>query len=223
MNYITKILSKCSLLRFCISYIKYHKRLKFSYSSRIGNGSSFEGSNVIGAHSWFKGVMGYGSYIGNNSSLYAKIGRFVSIGPSCMVITGRHPYTYPFVSTSPIFYSTKKQCGVNFVKETLFIERVNAEGDFPVSIGHDVWINAGVKIVQGVKIGDGTVVLSGAVVTKDTPPFSIVGGIPAKVIKYRFNPDDIKFIEKSKWWDWPIQTLKKNCNALCDIELFKKL
>ena len=63
-------------------------------------------------------------------------------------------------------------------------------------IGNDVWIGNNVTIKYGVKIGDGAIIGSGAVVTKDVEPYSIVGGVPAKIIKYRFRPDEIEFLEK---------------------------
>ena len=68
-------------------------------------------------------------------------------------------------------------------------------------IGKDVWIGAGAVILRGVKVGNGAVVGANAVVTKDVDSFSIVGGVPAKLIKYRFNKEKIDLIKDSKWWD----------------------
>lgn len=71
-----------------------------------------------------------------------------------------------------------------------------------VIIGNDVWIADGVKILSGVHIGDGCVIGSNAVVTKNMPPYSICGGNPAKIIKYRFDEKTIDKLLKIRWWDW---------------------
>lgn len=74
-----------------------------------------------------------------------------------------------------------------------------------VGIGHDVWIGSNVVILPGLKIGDGAVLASDAVISKDVPPYTIVGGVPAKTIRYRFLLKVIKSLLKIKWWDWPIE------------------
>ena len=73
----------------------------------------------------------------------------------------------------------------------------------PVMIGNDVWIGLRAIIMPGVKIADGAVVAAGAVVTKDVPPYAVVGGVPAKIIKYRFSPEIIQELTALKWWDYP--------------------
>lgn len=71
-----------------------------------------------------------------------------------------------------------------------------------IHVGSDVWIATGATILPGVTIGDGAVVMAGAVVSRDVPHYAIVGGVPARVIKYRFEPDDIAALLKIRWWDW---------------------
>lgn len=83
-----------------------------------------------------------------------------------------------------------------------------------VIIGNDVLISLNVIILEGVKVGDGAVIGAGAVITKDVQPYEIVGGIPAKHIKYRFSKDEIENLQTLKWWDWDIETIKKNINYL---------
>ncbi|WP_158095529.1 CatB-related O-acetyltransferase [Massilimicrobiota sp. An142] len=79
-----------------------------------------------------------------------------------------------------------------------------------VVIGNDVWISLNVIILQGVTIGNGAVIGAGAVVTHDIPPYSIAVGVPAKVIKYRFDRQTINELEQIKWWDWPEDKIMKN-------------
>lgn len=88
----------------------------------------------------------------------------------------------------------------------------SSKGD--VTIGHDVWIGYRSTILSGVTIHDGAVVAAGSVVTKDVPAYAIVGGNPAKLIKYRFSPKVIEKLLKIKWWDWPNEKIEKNVNLL---------
>lgn len=143
------------------------------------------------------------SYIGRESYLnQVTTGSFVSIGPRCMIGLGDHPTSFP--STSPAFYSTLGQCGATFATDTIFEERRS------ISIGNDVWIGAGVFIKDGMTIGNGAVIAAGAVVIHDVPPYAIVGGVPGKILKYRFENDTIDKLQKLKWWDWNSQRLKSN-------------
>ena len=87
-------------------------------------------------------------------------------------------------------------------------------------IGHDVWIGSGVRIIKAVKIGNGAIIGSGAVVTKDVPPYAIVGGVPAKVIGYRYSEDVIKKLLKIQWWNKDEQWLKDNALLFSNIEKF---
>ena len=72
-----------------------------------------------------------------------------------------------------------------------------------IAIGNDVWLGRSAVVMSGVTIGNGAVVAARAVVTKDVPPYAIVGGMPAKVIRYRFDPATIAALERIAWWDWP--------------------
>ena len=81
-------------------------------------------------------------------------------------------------------------------------------------IGNDVWLGYRSTILPGVTIGDGAIIGMGSIVTKDVAPYSIVGGNPAKVIKYRFEPDEIEALLELSWWDWPIEKITENINYL---------
>ena len=87
-------------------------------------------------------------------------------------------------------------------------------------IGHDVWIGSGVRIIKAVKIGNGAIIGSGSVVTKDVPPYAIVGGNPAKIIRYRFAPEIIQSLDKIKWWYWPLEKVKANRQYMENVEEF---
>ena len=86
--------------------------------------------------------------------------------------------------------------------------------------GNDVWIGSRATILGGVTIGHGAIIAAGAVVTKDVPPYAIVGGVPAKVIKYRFNEQQIEKLLSNPWWDKPIRWIKEHSQEFKDIEVY---
>jgi acetyltransferase-like isoleucine patch superfamily enzyme len=138
------------------------------------------------------------------------IGKFCSIGPEFKCGIGKHP-SQKYVSTSPVFYSNGGQLPLSFVSKNYFDEY-----DTTI-IGNDVWIGSDVIIMDGVNIGDGAIIASGAVVTKDVEPYSVVGGIPARHIRYRFNPEEIAFLLDFKWWDKDREWLKTHAAEFHDI------
>lgn len=155
------------------------------------------------------------SYLAMNVwAVHAKIGAFCSIG-DCVYIGGaEHPLDW--VSTSPAFEKVKN----SFPRERFAqLEMPSYKTTF---IGNDVWIGHNAIIKQGVSIGNGAVVGSNAVVTKDIPPYAVVGGIPAKIIKYRFDDATIAFLQQSEWWNLPNSELKKLGKTFDNIELFKQ-
>lgn len=153
-----------------------------------------------------------------SGQIYAtrSIGRYCSIAENVMVGPVAHPMS--FLSTSPFQYSkgkwpsseTAKRFAERNDKE---IKRLNAEkmsstGHHKTStIGNDVWIGRDVLIKRGVCIGNGAVVGAGAIVSKDVPPYAVVGGVPAKIIKYRFSVELIDRLERLKWWNYHIDLL----------------
>lgn len=203
-------------IKIVIVRIKYRREVILSSSCNVSLDSEFEGANKICPHTSFSGKLGYGSYIGPNCSISANIGRFTSIAPYVRTNSGRHPYTYPYATTCPMFFSTRKQNGKTFARKNMFEEFVN-----PPIIGNDCWIGENVFIAGGIKIGDGAVVLAGAAVTKDIPPYAIVGGVPAKIVRYRYDEGAIRFLLDIKWWNHDVKWLQQHWELLCDFDALK--
>lgn len=154
------------------------------------------------------------TYLGENSRVsQTTIGKFTCIGPDVLINLGNHP-TNRFVSIHPAFFSTSRQSGIAFVSKSVFLEYERCK------IGNDVWIGARAIILSGVTIGDGVIVGAGSVVTKDVPAYAIVAGVPAKLVRYRFNPDQIDTLHVVKWWDRSTSWLENNALLFQDIEVF---
>ena len=182
------------------------------------NQSKFGKYNKVNDNSFLYKV-GYGDYTYsamNVTIMNCNIGKFCSIAQGVCIGLGKHPVG-DFVSTHPSFYSTNKQCGTSF-SDAQYFEEMGF-----VTIGNDVWIGANVVILDDVNIGNGAVIAANSVVTKDVFPYSIVGGIPAKLIKYRFSEEDILFLEKLEWWNKDDKWLQENFKAMHNIIALKKL
>lgn len=136
------------------------------------------------------------------------IGRFCSIASGARFIftsanhTLRSLSTYPF----PIFF---EEWGLDSADITDAWDR---KGD--IVIGNDVWIGYEAVVLSGVTIGDGAIIGTRAVVTKDVPPYAIVGGVPAKTIRKRFSEDVIASLLKIRWWVWPDERIRANIHAI---------
>jgi acetyltransferase-like isoleucine patch superfamily enzyme len=119
-----------------------------------------------------------------------------------------------FISAHPAFYSTARQAQITFVDKDYFSEFKR------VTIGHDVWIGTRSIIMGGVSIGNGAIIGAGAVVTKDVPPYAVVAGVPAKVVRYRFDAEEIEKLEEIKWWDRDISWLRQNADLFHQVDEF---
>jgi acetyltransferase-like isoleucine patch superfamily enzyme len=144
--------------------------------------------------------LGEFTYIAGARAGNADIGKFCSIGPGAIIGgLGSHPTNW--ISTHPAFYSPLCQAGITFSPTSRFKELNRT------IIGNDVWIGARVIVLDGIKVGDGAIIAAGAVVTRDVPAYSIVAGVPAKIIRYRFTEDVINIMLEWKWWNLPANVL----------------
>ncbi|TXC82185.1 CatB-related O-acetyltransferase [Metabacillus litoralis] len=200
------------------------KGIKIARNSYIDSKSSLKGANTLAPYSSvINSMLGFGTYIGGNTKLLnTKIEKYTSIGQNVSIIFGQHP-THKFVSTHPSFYSLQKGLAVRYTNKQLFDEYRYADNENKISvlIGNDVWIGDGVKIMEGIIIGDGAIVAAGSIVTKHVPEYAIVGGVPAKVIRYRFSNEDIEFLLKLQWWNESEDWIKQHSELFQDIEKLK--
>ena len=132
------------------------------------------------------------------------IGKFCSIACGVKFLFNCANHTLKSLSTYtfPLFYEDWE------LEKSNVASAWDNKGD--IVIGNDVWIGFEAVILAGVKIGDGAIIGTRAVVTKDVPPYSIVGGIPAKVIRKRYSPDIIEQLLSLRWWDWTKDKIKRN-------------
>lgn len=188
----------------------------------IIKGTHFEGANVIGKRTVLdNSTVGYGTYFdGESRFCNCVIGRYCSIACNVHVIQGNHPIS-EWVSTHPSFYSVSGQSGIIFADHDKYDEYIYADDSgHEALIGNDVWIGYGATILSGVCIGDGAVIAAGAVVTESVPPYAVVGGVPAKVIRYRFREDEIEFLNRFKWWDKDTKWIRENSGSFDNIKSF---
>ena len=184
--------------RLCTCFIPdrtLRKRLRDKLSGR-GNLTHYQKVHReynIGRHSYISGEP-------NIVDSGTTIGKFCSIARGVAIGVGHNPLNW--LSTHSFTFhpdTLHAYCELRVRAERLVPWRTTR----PVTIGNDVWIGRNAIIMDGVEIGTGAVVGSGAVVTKDVPPYAIVGGVPAKVIRYRFDEQTIERLIESRWWDYP--------------------
>ncbi len=127
---------------------------------------------------------------------YSKLGKFVNVAAFSRINPSEHPYTR--ASLHHFMYRSSYYWDEAADDPELFAWRRSR----PVYVGHDSWIGHGALVMKGVTIGNGAVVASNAVVTKDVPPYAIVGGLPAKFIKWRHPEKISERLQALAWWDW---------------------
>lgn len=220
--------------KVAINILRFMKRKKLKNSQSIimdssvlfGFTSLFDGKNKINKNTIIENSkIGLATYIGQECSFYnTVVGKYCSIANNVKTVIATHPVN-TFVSTHPAFFSTLKQAGFTYTNKQLFdeIKYIDKENKVSVIIGNDVWIGENVIILGGVTIGDGAVIGAGAVVTHDIEPYSINVGVPSKKIRYRFEKNEIEFLENLKWWDKPEEWIKNNIDKFENINKMKEL
>ena len=182
--------------------VKIRARLTLEDDVYIGEGCRIFGSGV--GSSVF---IGRGTVVHNRAWILGKvrIGRYSTIGTSS-ILARNHDKNYAGVQ--------------------LLLYRKILAAELPlidkggIDIGSDVGIAHGAIILPGVRVGDGAVVATGAVVYRDVPPYSIAAGNPARHAPYRFSPDKIEKLLKLKWWDWPVDKMRRNINLVAKLGLY---
>lgn len=168
-----------------------------SFSAFWDSKTRFTKTTALGGHTrCFNVVIGaYSSIRDRGRAMNAVIGNYTVIAKDCEIGLGVHPTNY--LTCHSIFYKNSPwDFHPEWVKPIGDIVRIT-------HIGNDVWIGARCIVMDGVTIGDGAIIAAGSVVTKDVPHFAIVGGAPAKVIKYRFSQEVIDRLEEIQWWNLP--------------------
>lgn len=156
----------------------------------------------IGSHSYG------GCFNLDNISPGTIIGKFCSFGNNAVIISNDHLKSA--ITTHPFLF-----------KPSFGLINHDVRREHQITIGNDVWIGYNVTILPSVStIGDGAIVAAGSIVTKDIPPFAVVAGVPAKIIKFRFSNDTINHLLNIRWWDWPDNKIFSNYKLFYDPEKF---
>lgn len=212
LDLIRKLLVKNPLVLWALWFFRmcYYsfRGVNIRYMS-VTSGSTFERNTRLDEHVYFiDSTLGLHSYVAARSKIErAEIGKYCCIGPDVRCGLGGHP-TKGFISSHPLFFAKR----YGWVNEDKFDEYKKTH------IGNDVWIGAGVIIIDGVTIGNGAIIAAGSIVSKDLPPYGIYGGIPAKHIKDRFSKEAIDILQNIKWWDLEESEAKKFANKYNDID-----
>ena len=167
----------------------------------------YSGSQIVNTSF---GRYSYCSY--NCKIVNAEIGAFCSISDHVYIGGEEHPMDW--VSTSPVFQNVRHS------GPTKRFSKFDVPSVRQTIIGSDVWIGHGATIKQGVTIGHGAVVGSNALVTKNVPPYAIVGGVPAKVIKYRFDEATIEALLHTEWWALPDEEIQQYAHLIQEPDKF---
>jgi len=169
-------------------------------------------SKLESGTSFYFSTMDRHSFCGYDCDVYcADIGRYVSIANAVVIGGGRHPMEW--VGMSPVFYEGRDSVKAKFSTHARPPAR-------RVVVGHDVWIGRSAIVLPGVTIGNGAVVGAGAVVTKDVPPYAIVAGNPAQLVRYRFSDELIARLTATQWWSFEDEQLRRLAPYMNDVEKF---
>jgi virginiamycin A acetyltransferase len=150
-----------------------------------------------------------------------KIGKFCSLAKDCKFIMKGAQHHLNSFTTYPLFWNLISNPEVKSYFDVIPDKKYYHKEYEDTNIGNDVWIGYDALIMPGIKIGDGAVIGTRAVVTKDVEPYTIVGGTPAKVIRKRFDDKTIEKLLQIQWWNWEIEKIMENYDAIMDCDLEK--
>ena len=197
--------------KYLLGFLRYFFYPKVSKLSLVTNDSLISTKAKVNRFSKiYSSSISHYTYIGGNSEIVnTKIGKYCSIARDCII--GLASHTINNISTCPIFTEKHNGTGFSWVDHDYVNHKSNC-----IEIGNDVWIGTRAIILsrKGIlKIGDGAIIGAGAIVTKDVPPYSIVAGVPAKIIRYRFTPEIIEKLLEIRWWNYPEEVLKNKLSV----------
>lgn len=193
------------LTAFRVKLSRLKVRLKSSIYKKKNNTSLFSEKSVLFsmAHINTSYIGKYTYFAGYASVNNCKIGGFCSIADGVKIGVGMHPLN--FISTHPVLYSADTIFPYRLLDDSILSQLPSYFETKETLIGNDVWIGTNSIVLDGVQIGDGAVIAAGSVVTKNVPDYAIVGGIPARIIKYRPIPEEIN---GAKWWSLDEEELR---------------
>uniref|UniRef100_UPI004048B8F4 CatB-related O-acetyltransferase n=1 Tax=Algoriphagus sp. TaxID=1872435 RepID=UPI004048B8F4 len=204
-----KLFIKKGILRFKFPNTTFYNNVQVDNFSKVGIYSVLFSNTVV-----INSSIGKFTYLQSSSSVYNSIiGDYCSIASNVSIGLPDHPIG--LISTSPVFYDNSQPLPYFFVENKTITDKINL-----TSIGSDVWIGQGVLIKSGLIIGTGSIIGAGSVVTKDVQPYSIVAGVPARTIRFRFSEELIIELIESKWWEEDPKILIKLKDCFNDPEIF---
>lgn len=184
-------------VEFEIGRVKLSKYISLEPPCSISCSVDYRSGFSVGAFSYFSPSEGKTKQLHNVS-----FGRYCSIASGVCVGKDEHPVSW--LTTSPLVFESAPVWMEDFRNAGNYVTRGRFVAMKQTTIGNDVWIGQGAFIRGGVRVGDGAIIAAHAVVTKDVPPYAVVGGIPARIIKYRFDEKAIKALLDLKWWNYDV-------------------
>ncbi|MBO4902894.1 MAG: CatB-related O-acetyltransferase [Lachnospiraceae bacterium] len=189
------------------SYLHGHSQLA---------GRNYIGRKTVLCHT----TVGFGSQVNDAGDLTdTRIGNYTSIGTHVSTVIGNHPLD-EHAALHTAFYDASAPLGFTYVSKSTYCDTqyLDEKERIQVRIGNDVWIGNDVRILSGVTIGDGAVIGTGAVVTKDAEPYGIYAGVPAKLIRKRYDDETVAALLAMKWWDRGEDWIRSHIDLFANVE-----